>query len=626
MHSFSASSCVVLPSGSELKNMRMMFTRPISSIKDYSQGIPRMKTLLTYEKLPEPEPECTGSSNSNDFGRKWFAVAGIGAIAAVIGHHFIKNARSFSPQVLWHPGHSYPVDLVCVNMSKEMQALFEHAIALWLDLGKDVQLRFETVTFFEENCTLSLDTVSSATQYATMFAHKQLLCKAAAARAQCGKGDVTALGCVFYQSTIHVNDEAVGLQDCNANILQRLNGGRFHERHAIGFTIDGKGVVIRMHDVEGVLDTARTLRRWGTKGLRDVSLEDALRYCNVPSCTSFEPTTYSPMPSNHGSLYAALVSRITTQDRTVTEPLFHFYYSCFDETSTTSGGVFGDPKASLTTFLWRSPFLLFSEFSALLRYSCLELGGYQRLLKPVIARTTPQSPVPSLITSSPLRFVAKLWGKGREERSAVQKLSVLKYCGAFSIVWLFSALPSTLSSEAVAYLNRYIVSLVEKIAGSSLLSVDVDKIFFYDAGKGAVCDLSVFKTFFTVLNADHVARVLSALMACMGIPLSSVHLIVEVAPSHEFERDGSDDIGRSILWPHPECHGNENGGQYLKNHFYHSNQYFISLPVGGTKLCRMLKCFVTMNLTKKKPDDRFTTKTLPVNAVDLIYVLMELRL
>ncbi|CCW66129.1 unnamed protein product [Phytomonas sp. Hart1] len=587
-----------------------------------------MDTLLTYEKLPRTEPDSLFSANSVKFGKMWFAAAGMGAIAAVIAHHFIRNPRQYIPQVLWKPGHSYPIDLVCVNMSEEVQVLFQDAIALWLDLGRDVQLRFLTITFFEENTTPGFDTLFGATRFATMFAHKELLRKTTADQRH-GKnnpGRISALGCVYYQSTIRVNDEVVELQDCDAGILQRLNGKRFQERHAAGFTLDGEGIVVRTYDVEGVLDTTRALRRWGPIGLKDVSLEDALRYSSVPSYTSFDPTTHSLKTDCHGILCTPVGRHTPTHNRMASERLFHFYYACSNEASEAFGGNANDAKTSLTTLLWRSPFFLFSECSILLRYSCLELDGYERLLKPVIPQTTFQSSVASLMISCGQKLLPKVWRESQAERSMAQNLSVLKYCGAFSIVWLFSASPCTLPLEAVASLRRNVVSLLGKLSGSRLLGVNMDEFFFYDAGKGAVCDLSAFNTGFTVLHAEHAVRFLSTQMACMGIPLASVRLIVEVDASHNFERDSSNPIGRSVLWPRSKCHDGRNGEQHSNHYFYHSKQYFISLPVGETKHCRMLNCFATMNPTKGKFENSFTRKAPSLDAVDLIYVLLELHL
>ncbi|KAG8345673.1 hypothetical protein TRVL_03492 [Trypanosoma vivax] len=255
----------------------------------------------------------------------------------LLGSCFPREPRQYSQDYGVSLDRDVPqiTTLALVNFPPELSALFEYCFRS-LVTSDEVEILHSSVVFYDEVVQLTPHNIESVLHREVLDAFTELH--------QCH--------CAMYRSVLVIDDEVIDPFLTPSQAVSTLKGRAFHERHCLGFTVDGSRVEILVHDVHGRVGTSSWVAPRGCGAeypAREVvtALRERFRATTRTFFTS--GYSYSTLGSFPSSVYAK-------------------QHSC--------------PYSNCFRSIWLGPAPLFALFAAAVRFGRTEFDGWRRLAMP----------------------------------------------------------------------------------------------------------------------------------------------------------------------------------------------------------------------------------------------------
>lgn len=467
-----------------------------------------------------------GSTLTDLNQQKVLTAAGLAAIGAAVGYTLYRASQSTAPQVLFR-GEDLdgPRRVAFVNLGHCDQELAATALSAWCprDCPVSLQAAFPSVTFFEESNECTVTALGDVVRASTLAAYSDLT----------HRRDNAPHCVVVYRSVITLDGDCVDLMESNARTLQRANGRLFRERHCLGFTADGRGVEVLVHDVVGQIDASRARGRWPDPAdAEKLSVARLLRGCLVPTQSTLLQYTLGRVTHRlilfddgmFGGMAVSSSADAASGKRLNIQP------ACAG----------GEAAADL---LWRSPFQLFCDLAAVLCVGRDEWAGVQGLL------VRQPDPVDAWSLTGIAAVISRAWRQSlaAESKSAVAARAPpaipVPLTAHFFIV---AAVSGTVGSAARAMLDRATADIVAFVLGKGAManaerdaSVRQDgapALTAHIAAHGSdtciVVDLSAVQSMCSVMHARSITSHLTSVLSALLLPIRRVALLAH-GPSQE---------------------------------------------------------------------------------------------
>ncbi|KEG14718.1 hypothetical protein DQ04_00331110 [Trypanosoma grayi] len=325
-------------------------------------------TLEHYTTTLDADTGAAAGSTANtnlplSKGQRFIIGLGIGGMAIFIIRATYHSTRSGPPQILWttpqvvmkkKEKHQPLLDnaenvcgtrptLVLVNFPGEMRGQLEHSLRPLIN-DTELELLYAPVVFFHDTMEVTPGNIEAVVRQEVLAAFSDL------------GGDTP---CAVYRSALVVDGEAPNIFWTPKEAMKASQGRVFHERHCIGYTVDGGRVEILLHDTYGTVGAPFESTPKGKSDFPSDDVDGVIRCCFCASTRTFAIGSEEEYDTIGDLALSGPTKRIE------------------------------GPYAASFRVLWLSPVPLFAMLGAALRYSRVEFDGWRRLAKPGIDGISP---------------------------------------------------------------------------------------------------------------------------------------------------------------------------------------------------------------------------------------------